>query len=941
MNRFSICLLVILAFCFSACSVKKNTVATRNYQAFITRYNVFFNGKEHYDRTLEDMEKNYVDDYSRLLPIHPADIKGNNDFFQPAGSYVRSIEKSQKAIQLHSIKRRPRRTPGHKNDPEYQAWMKREEYNPFIHNAWMLLAKSQFMEGEFLPSASTFFYISNHFSWLPETVTEARLWQARSYCAAGRINEANAVLGRVRERDLTSTQLKDLYDFVKADIAIARHNYSEAATALAGAIHGASGHQNHRLKYLLGQIYLREGKFEEAGNIFEKLEKTPSAPHEMRFNARIRRSEATLGNLTDPAGRRKELKSLQRLTRYESNSQYLDQIYYAVGNIYLSLKDSDAAKESYRKAIDLSQRRTTDMALALVALGNLYFENAEYDRAQPCFAEAIGLLPSNFPDLEKMKRKSDILDRLAVYSGTIRTNDSLLHLSSLPEIEIFSIIDAKINQLKKEDLERRNAEREAASMNNSANNFLTDNSTISPVISTDNSWYFYNPTLRETGKQEFRRRWGNRKPEDNWRRIDKSVYSDFENQIAASPATDEKDSPLDSLPDPYTREYYLRNIPFEESDKAELRREIADALFAMGFILKDELEDYPSTRKAWNRLLNEFPAFSNRKDIFFNLYFMAMREGNTAEAEKWRLALLGEFPMSDEAVSLKDPHYIDNLKEMNLRQEKLYDETYQKYLSNDNKAVRANVDYARRNYQLSPLMPKFIFLEALTYVTEGNVPTFKNLLQEIPDRFPESDVSPLSNTWLQGINEGRELKKGEGNVRGWLQTRLLSSDTIPTAAAIENTLQFRFEALTPHLLLITFPLDIVDANQLLFEVARYNFNTFSVRDFDIMLQKYGNLGILRISGFENLEEANHYRNLITSATDSELLPDETEIVIISQGDFNLLQQGGRSLIDYISAQNRKSDEEVHRSVLSEEEYPSPEEMYDEISDENIPPLDTE
>ena len=55
---------VALVAAFSACSPKKNTAATRNYQAFITRYNVYFNGDEHFKETLKEMERAYEDDYS-------------------------------------------------------------------------------------------------------------------------------------------------------------------------------------------------------------------------------------------------------------------------------------------------------------------------------------------------------------------------------------------------------------------------------------------------------------------------------------------------------------------------------------------------------------------------------------------------------------------------------------------------------------------------------------------------------------------------------------------------------------------------------------------------------------------------------------------------------------------------------------------------------------
>ena len=905
----------LLAVSLQSCGVKKNTAANRNYQAFITRYNVFFNGKEHYNQTLADMEKNYRDDYSRLLPIHPAETRGNNDFSQPDGSFSRSIEKSQKAIQLHSIKRRPKREPGHKNDPEYQAWMRREEYNPFLHNAWMLMAESQFMDGDFLGAASTFFYITNHFGWLPETVTEARIWLARSYCAAGRVNEADAVLKRVKSRDLTSLKLQGFYSFVHTQIDLKRNQYAEAQKSLPLAIKTSSGHQRDRLRYLLGQLYLRNGDYDNAEKEFATLEKSIGAPHDLRFNSRIRRSEAIVGADAPISLKEKELKSLRALTRYESNATYLDQLYYAIGNLQLSMKDTVNAKKSYETAIALSERQSTDMAVALIALGNLYFTESEYDKAQPCLSRAIGILPDNYPELKNLRMKSDILDKLAVYSNTIKTNDSLLRLASLPIDEINRIIDKKIEALKKQDRERA---RVSESATQSPANGLTSQSNIFiPVPGADNSWYFYNPTLREAGKQEFRRRWGNRKQEDNWRRSDRTVsYNSLSDSLTAGTVDGITLNHPDSVPDVYSHEYYMSGIPFEQSQKERLVREIADALFEMGMLLKNELEDYASARKAWLRFLSDYPADIRRKDIYSNLYLMAMREGKNGEGEKWRNLIVDEYPASEEGLAMKDPRFLENLQEMNSRQESLYDDTYRAYLANDNARVRKNVDFARENYPMSALIPKFLFLEALTYATEGDRTRFGDALRQIAERYPDADVAPLSLSWLEGIESGRELHLSTENARGWMSTRL-SNDSLPTTIAIERRLEFEFDSTAPHLVLITFPVNEFDPNEVLFNVARFNFGSFTVRDFDISLLQYGNLGLIKVGGFKNVAEGRRYESLISTANPPAVSP-HMDIVIISESDFNLLQAGGRSLVDYMTQRDRKTDEEVHRAVLPDD-----------------------
>ena len=204
-------LLVALAALLSlaGCGTKKNTAMSRNWQAFNTRYNVYFNGNEHYKETLKAMEDGYQDDFTRLLLTHPADARADESMPKPAGDFKRTIEKMQKAIQLHSIKKKPAKRSGSPKDKAFRA---RDEFNPFLHNAWLMLGKGQYFNGDFMGAAATFMYISRHFTWLPDVVTEALLWQARSYAALDWTYEAENVLSHIKEKELTNSNLRYLYN---------------------------------------------------------------------------------------------------------------------------------------------------------------------------------------------------------------------------------------------------------------------------------------------------------------------------------------------------------------------------------------------------------------------------------------------------------------------------------------------------------------------------------------------------------------------------------------------------------------------------------------------------------------------------------------------------------------------------------------------------------
>ncbi|MDE7443323.1 MAG: hypothetical protein K2M65_04100, partial [Muribaculaceae bacterium] len=101
----------------------------------------------------------------------------------------------------------------------------------------------------------------------------------------------------------------------------------------------------------------------------------------------------------------------------------------------------------------------------------------------------------------------------------------------------------------------------------------------------------------------------------------------------------------------------------------------------------------------------------------------------------------------------------------------------------------------------------------------------------------------------------------------------------------------------PQLLVLVYPTDSVSANQLLFDVARHNFSSFIVKDFDLEQMNFGQLGMLLVKGFANLDELNHYRRVM-QADGGLALPPEVRPVMISVDNFNKLIQQGRSFDEY-------------------------------------------
>lgn len=935
-------LFILFLAALAGCSLKKNTPLTRQYSAFITRYNIYFNGDQHYKETLKEMESKYQDDYTRLVLMHPAEAYADEKAPQPTGDFNRSIEKAQKAIQLRSIKKKPKKKSGKSHDPKYKAWMKREEYNPFLHNAWMMQGRSQYLNGDYLGAASTFYYIAKHFSWLPNTVTEAKLWQAKAYLASDWLFEAESLVSKIPEKDLTNSTLKGLYYFVYADFYVRSHDYAKAIPMLVEAIKYADGPQRTRLTFLLGQLYEAEGNKAAAYKAFAKAGGASNASYRTKFNARIKQSEVFEGEDIAP-----EVKALRNMTRYDRNKEYLDQIYYAIGNLYLSRRDTTAAVENYKKAVEQSTRNGIEKAIVQVALGGLYYDFHKYNLAQPCYSEAVPMLPDDYPDLKLLKHRSDVLDELSVYAQNVELQDSLLKLSNMTPEQQRDVIDKIIEALKKKEKEEAEAARREEYLANqqAQGTGLQNNNANTPnqfVLNTDNSWYFYNQATKQQGRTEFQKRWGSRKLEDDWRRRNKASFSfdEFETNYddvdtdnpapADSTMTDEEAAKaketLDHESDPHFPEYYLKDIPKTDAERTQANDIIQEGLYNMGLILKDNMRDYPSAEEEFLQLNSRYPDNVYRLDAYYNLYLMYVLTGRTADAEHYRQLILSDFPDSKYGEAMRDPHYMDKLREMVHVQQTLYDRIYEAYLNNDNALVHSIYQQVRKDYPMSRIMPKFMFIEALSYVSERDSEKFSATLRELLERYPETDVSPLASDYLKNITLGKQLSASSGNLRGMVWSTRLSNDTTDGANSMLDAAKFTFSTTSPQDFILLYPADVVDGKQLLFDVARHNFTSYMVRDFDLEQMRFGNLGLIVVKGFANRAELEHYRASLTDDA-SFRLPEQVIPVMISDDDFQLLLSQGRSFEEYFDAVGDDRLRKVHEAVLPPNEYPSAEEMY--------------
>ena len=278
------------------------------YHAFTARYNTFYNGKMAYDKAVKAQITGHKDNYLELLPLMVTSSKNTQKI--ESSSYDRAIEKSQKAIKGHSIKRRPKRPAGKRLTPKQKLFYSQKEFNPFLWQAWFLMANSQYQKGEFTEAAGTYIYISRLYENNPKIVAQARIGLALCYTEMDWLYEAEDLMQRIK-RDTIPSELKKHYSQAMGNLLLKQERHSEAIGYIAEGIgrDGISSLEKAREYYLLGQLYAMTGDNKAAYKSFGKVI-SQSPPYELEFNARIRQTETA-----SDENHKKILRKLRRMAK--------------------------------------------------------------------------------------------------------------------------------------------------------------------------------------------------------------------------------------------------------------------------------------------------------------------------------------------------------------------------------------------------------------------------------------------------------------------------------------------------------------------------------------------------------------------------------------------------------------------------------------------------
>lgn len=887
-------IVVAIIIAATGCSTQKNTAKTRFWHSFKARYNTYYNGSLAYiDGSLEK-ENGNKDNFTEIIPLYTVANKQSRELGK--SNFDRAIEKSQKTIKLHSIKRRPEWTKNRRKTEKDIEWLSRREYNPFLWRAWMLMGRSQFHKGAFDEAASTFAYMGRLYHTQPAIYAKSRAWLAKCYIEEGWIYDAEDVI-RGMERDSIHWSARKEWDYTYADYYIHIGDYKKAIPHLRQVIrHEMRRKQRAREWYLMGQLHAALGNRPEAMKAFRHvLRQNP--PYEVEFNARIAMTEVMADSQA-----KKMIGRLKRMAASDKNKDFLDQVYYAIGNIHMARRDTTQAITAYERGVAKATRTGIEKGVLLLRLGDIYWDLERYSDAQRCYGEAIGLLDKERKDYEQLSNRSKVLDQLVPYTDAVHLQDSLQSLARMSEADRNAAIDRTIAELKRKEREERRKQQEQEAQETISKNGGNNMAQQRPNAAQQNQqnknaqWYFYNPMAVSQGKAAFQKQWGKRENVDNWQRVNKTVVAmageeqemsqhQLDSIARAEAVADSLAQIADSAQnDPHRREYYLAQIPSTQEQMEASNKTIEDGLYNSGVIFKDKLDNLTLSEKQLRRLVDKYPDYEGTADAFYHLYLLYMRKHEPRTADEYVERLKQQYPDNEWTTLLSDPHYVENARFGIAIEDSLYAATYDAFKASRYSDVTANVEISNRRYPLGANRDKFIFIGGLGKLNEGDAEGCIADMKTVVEKYPQSGVAQMAGMIVKGVDEGRRLHGGKFDLAGmWDRRTVVLRDSDSTAVHELST-----DRNAAFVYTIVYNPDSLNENRLMFELARYNFTSYLVRNFDINIEEADGLRRITISGFRNYDEALQYaRQLHTQAAVTRLV-GKNRSLIVSETNLPLL-----------------------------------------------------
>ncbi len=761
----------LFLFVAAACSTEKNTLINRTYHGTTAKYNGLFNANMLLDQAMVSYRNNLKEDYYNILPITP--LPNEEEVMGMYPAIDTAIAKCTKVISRHSM-------PSAENPSK-----KKAEYNHWIDENWLAIGRSSYYRRDYDGAMKNFEFIRKFFA-KDEANYEATLWIAKSQIevkdySAAKVNldlldlaveetEANkkskswkfwvkkdkdskqkkmSRSAKKREKKKKKEEEENAkaefperirleLEKTKAKLALARNENEEAVTHLEEALkHAKKSGDKGRIHFILAQINAKLGSNEKAKYHYGKVLKY-NTPFEMNFNARINR--AFMG------GDGKIKKQLNKMLRDEKNSEYKDQIYYALADIALQEGNKDQGIQYLHKSAFYSTNNPRQKGKSYERLGDLSFSDKNYVNAQKYYDSCAKVIPENYPNAEGIKNKAAKLQDLVVAVETATYEDSVQRIAQLSPDEQEKFAKNLIKKMK-EDAEMKKRQ-EAERMKE-----LQSQAAVNQDQLTGNKSYWNNSKTRASGFDEFRKQWGQRENEDNWRRSDKIVLVQFSETENDTVPLDQKAASA-AKEDTLSVESLLANLPFGDSAVAASNERLVAALYDAGVIYKEQLNESKMASDQFEKILARNIKTDYNLMASYQLYKI-YEPKDSDKASGHKDYILANYPNSDYANYLRDPDFFIKRKE----REKLNEQDYITILDRYNRGlyypVISKADEVISNEKENPYRAKYMLLKALAL---GQMSADKQplipVLEQVIAEYPGSSEEARAKEMLGIIKNG-------------------------------------------------------------------------------------------------------------------------------------------------------------------------------------------
>jgi lipopolysaccharide biosynthesis regulator YciM/outer membrane protein assembly factor BamD (BamD/ComL family) len=744
----------------------------------------------------------------------------------------RAIQKASKLISLKSMTAKPEIKEKDDISEKERELLDRKEYNEWVDDSYLLIGKARFYKHEFKEAAALFEYCITAAND-PGIKNEATIWLARVHNENGNFTESFRILSELDISSEFTKTLLSMHSSTLADLFVKQKRYAEAIDPLRKAIEQSSGKRTqYRWTFLLAQLYEKTDDGTQATYYYNKVIKM-RPPYEVEFYARINLPGVLDVNTMNSEQIRKEL---EKMLRDSKNIDFQDQIYYALGSLSMREGDEEKAIEYYRLSASAPSINQNQRGRAYLALAGYFYDKPDYMEAGTYYDSALFFLDEKYPDYKALKTKSLNLNTLVSQLVIIQTEDSLQRVAAMTEQERNALISGIIAQITKDESEGKVSE---YSDRYNMGQFYENERRFQDQIDQEGKWYFYNQSALTFGRTEFRRRWGERRLEDNWRRSNRSIVAFSEEDSDGETKLPKADSASARL-DYKSPEFYLQNLPLTDSLLAISIERVANAMLNAGKAYAERINDPVKATETLEALTVKYPENEIIPEALFNIYRIN-KDINSARSETARQKLLGEYPESEFARILSDPAYYEK-KIADLKMgESLYQKAYDLYTNENFSEAVVITDDALKKYPQGDLAPKFMLLRAYCTGRQSDERTFKEELNKLTKAWPQSDESKKALEIIAYLNqELPELKVEEDRA---IAQELYVADTT---------------------LIHVFTLIIADPafniNQATFDVISYNIDNFTNRNYKTEGSLVDKFMMITVSGFQDYKTALDYYN---------------------------------------------------------------------------------